>query len=346
MKTTRRHDIEKLESRRYLTVTASVTDGDLMVQGQADGTVEIRAIDEGKFLVTDNGNEVATLEGVSDDIRIKLDTEGTDTNDKVTVDLAGQAVDQVFVELGNGDNEFELQGGTVRGMLRYLGGAGDDGLTIDADVIVEGPVVAQLRSGNDRLDVAGQLQRELLVFAGSGDDAVQLTEDCRVEGSVYLVLGDGQNIATVAGEINGSLVCHGGAGDDSVTLSDSALVRRSVHLALGEGDNTVELAGTVLGNVQYCGGDGSDTVTIASGAAVAGNVTLRLGDGTNTVDHAGTSPVIYACRAPTRTIPSQSRRTPLWVGPPNCTWEMWHRRNTVAATVGPARRDGSHQRFA
>ena len=42
MKRTRRHDIEKLENRRYLTVTASVTDGDLKVQGQADGQVEIR----------------------------------------------------------------------------------------------------------------------------------------------------------------------------------------------------------------------------------------------------------------------------------------------------------------
>ena len=105
---------------------------------------------------------MATLEGISDDIWIKLDTAGTDTNDKVIVDLAGQAVDQVFVELGNGDNEFELRGGTVHGVLRYLGGSGDDGLTIDADVIIEGPVVAQLRSGNDRLDMAGQLQRDVV----------------------------------------------------------------------------------------------------------------------------------------------------------------------------------------
>jgi hypothetical protein len=288
VKTSRRYEIEKLESREYLSVTATVTtDGDLVVEGQAVGPVEIRAIEQDKFVVTDNGDVVATLEGVNDDIHIRLDTVDTVAN-TVIVDLTevltGQAVDRVFVELGNGDNTFELRGGTVRGMLRYLGGAGVDKLTI-ADTTIEGPVVAQLRSGNDSIVIAGQLQRQLLVFAGSGDDVVEMTEDCGVEGNVYLELGDGQNRATVAGEIGGHLFCYGGAGDDSVELL--ALVERGVNIALGDGANTLDLAGILLGNVQYYGGNGSDVVTIASDAAVAGDVSLCLGTGTNSVDHSG-----------------------------------------------------------
>ena len=78
MKAERLHSIERLENRVYLTVTASVSDGDLVVEGQADGAVEITAVEEGKFVVTDNGVEVATLEGVNDDIMIKLDADGTE----------------------------------------------------------------------------------------------------------------------------------------------------------------------------------------------------------------------------------------------------------------------------
>jgi len=88
--------IGQLESRLCLTVT-----------------VEIAAVDQGTFQVFNNGGVVDTTEGVTDDIRIEPDAEDGAADDHVTLDLAGQAVDRVVVDLGDGDNSFPLQGGTV-----------------------------------------------------------------------------------------------------------------------------------------------------------------------------------------------------------------------------------------
>ena len=70
---------ERLEARRYLTVAADLVDGDLIIDGQADGAVEIAALEAGQFQVTDNGVVVGTLDGVTDDIRINLDADATET---------------------------------------------------------------------------------------------------------------------------------------------------------------------------------------------------------------------------------------------------------------------------
>jgi hypothetical protein len=122
---------EPLENRLCLSVTATVSDGDLIVEGDADGAVEIVAVSEGAFRVTDNGVVIAdetTLVGVDDDINIKLEETIDGANDTVTVDLAGQTVDKVYADLGDGDNSFELLAGTASG-LTYRGGDGLDSVS-------------------------------------------------------------------------------------------------------------------------------------------------------------------------------------------------------------------------
>ena len=67
---------ESLEQRLALAVTATVTDGDLVVQGDADGAVQIVAVGAGSYEVRDNGALIAdstTLTGANDDIRINID---------------------------------------------------------------------------------------------------------------------------------------------------------------------------------------------------------------------------------------------------------------------------------
>jgi hypothetical protein len=103
-----------------LAVTATVTDGDLVVEGDADGAIEIVAVSAGAYRVTDNGIVVAdetVLQGITDDIHIELEVSIGGTNDIVTVDLAGQTVDKIYADLGNGDNSFELLGGTAGGFV-------------------------------------------------------------------------------------------------------------------------------------------------------------------------------------------------------------------------------------
>src|SRR4051812_33156663 len=121
--------VEELERRACPAVTAALSnDGDLVVSGDADGPVEIVAQDADTYQVTDNGVVVGTVDGVKDDIRIKLSGTGSGADDTVTIDRAGQAVDQVMADLGAGANSLTVQGGTVHGRLRYTGGSGADTL--------------------------------------------------------------------------------------------------------------------------------------------------------------------------------------------------------------------------
>ena len=176
MKNSRRIDCEQLESRRYLSVAATVTEGDLMITGDANGTVEIRAVDEGKYEILDNGEVVTTVEGITDDIRVTLDSDGTATDDHLILSLDTQAVDDVFIQLGQGNNAFELQGGVIQGSLRYMGGPGDDAVSISADSLIEGRVIAQVKSGNNDVQILGEVGQQLIVFAGGGDDVVEIAE--------------------------------------------------------------------------------------------------------------------------------------------------------------------------
>jgi hypothetical protein len=306
-----RHQIlgrfEQLEPRRYLAVAAQVIDGDLIVDGDADGMVQITAVAEAEFHITDDGVDIATLEGVTDDIRIELDQQDAAASDHVTLDLGGQAVDRVVVDLGDGDNAFVLQNGTVGGSLKYEVGAGDDTLEIAADAVIEKSVYAHLGDGDNHVVLAGLVERNLSVKAGVGDDDVEITEESRVERDVKAYLGDGDNQLTHEGEVGRSLYVRGGVDDDTVDILADALVERSVSLSLGDGDNALVLGNgddstdestddstddsldspIVEGDLRFRSGDGDDSVEITEDATVGGDVCIQLGDGENSVTHSG-----------------------------------------------------------
>lgn len=275
---------ESLESRRCLSVSVQVTNGDLVVTGQADGAVEIVATAAGSFQVTDNGIAVGTFTGASDDIRVKLD-DPTDSGNKVTIDLAGQTVDQVVVRLGDGDNAATVQGGTA-GSVRYVGGAGDDNLTLAAGATVTKSLSAYLGDGNNSLLVAGQVGREVVVRTGDGDDSLSIAAGGSVGRQVYAALGDGNNTTTIGGAIGG-LDLKGGLDDDTLDVLAGASVERSIFMRAGDGNNRLTLAGAVGGNVLYRGGDGNDAIEITADATVGHNVNARLGEGDNTFNDAG-----------------------------------------------------------
>ena len=103
-------DFQKFEDRICLTVAAGVTDtGSLFVRGMADGPVEVVAVGENSFKVTDDGAEIGTFEGVDHNISIKWDQRpDVVSNDVVHVHLRNQVVDNVLADLGHGDNEFKI----------------------------------------------------------------------------------------------------------------------------------------------------------------------------------------------------------------------------------------------
>jgi hypothetical protein len=284
----KRRKFEVLENRFCLAVTAMVTDGgDLIVEGDADGAVKIVAVSEGTFRVTDNGVVIAdetTLQGVTDDIRIRLDTDAEDNNDVVTIDLAGQSVDRVYANLGDGDNSFELTGGTAHGLV-YRGGDDNDGVALGGTI--ESRALVSLGDGDNDLMVTGEVG-SLAVCGGDGADMVAIAATAILSRSVSTKLGGGDNSFTHNGTIEGRLLVSARDGADTVSVAEGATIGGTAKIALGDGDNSTTVAGTIDGNLAYHGGDGNDSVTLAETASIADSFHARLGEGDNSVTHAGT----------------------------------------------------------
>ena len=162
----RRSRFESLEKRLALAVTAAVTDGDLVISGDADGAVEIVAVGTGNYEVRDNGVLIAdstTLTGVTDDIKINIDaTAGADNT--VTLDLTGQTVDQVYANLGNGANSLQVTNGNATSFV-YAGGSGAD--TVELNTPVSGNANVKLGNGDNSLTVNSSVG-SLRVRGGTG----------------------------------------------------------------------------------------------------------------------------------------------------------------------------------
>lgn len=277
--------IESLEHRLALAVTAAVSDGDLIVRGDADGTVEIVAVGAGAYQVTDNGNVIAdgtTLLGVTDDIRIDIDASAAADN-TVVLNLVGQTVDRVYADLGDGDNSLQMIGGTAARFV-YHGGAGVD--NVDLGTAITGSATVRLGAGDNNLTVSGNLGR-LSVQGRDGADNVTVAASATIARSAMVHLGGGDNTFTLEGNVDGHLAVMASSGTDNVTLAEGSSVGQHVMLALGAGINTATVAGTIDGSLGYEGRDGNDSLTIASTAEVVDHVFARLGEGDNTVAHNG-----------------------------------------------------------
>src|SRR5438094_10673805 len=92
--------LERLEGRYCLTVAAAVTDGKLVVTGDADGAVTITAVDATTYKMTDNGADVATADNVTGSIRLGLDATAGQ-NESVPIDRGGQALDRITSNRGH-----------------------------------------------------------------------------------------------------------------------------------------------------------------------------------------------------------------------------------------------------
>jgi len=179
----RRSRFESLEKRLALAVTATVSAGDLIVQGDAAGPVEITSVGTGNFEVRDNGVLIAdstTLTGVNDDIQIKLDqTAGADNT--VTLNLGTQTVDQVSANLGNGANTFAVAGGNAAS-LNYQGGAGADTVTLTTPF--SGNANVRLGNGANSLTVNSNVGN-LEVKGGSDADTVTIAATSTAAHNVF-----------------------------------------------------------------------------------------------------------------------------------------------------------------
>jgi hypothetical protein len=221
-----------------------VDNGDLLIEGDAVGAIEIVDLGDGTLQVTqhaaaeDGGDLVQIFDGVNDDIRIAVDSGEVDFADAIAIDLSANSValDRIYADLGSGDNSLSLVGGAIGG--------------------------------------------NFVVKTGNGDDAISIAEGVSIQGGVYLALRDGDNTTTLGGKISRDLAISGGVDDDTITLLAESLVGRSVAISAGAGTNSVVVAGTIAGNLHVVSSNSDDTVDISSEATIVGTTNLGLGQQT------------------------------------------------------------------
>ena len=320
MKQRKLNQYESLENRICLTVSAAVTDaGNLLVSGDADGPVEIRALGDGAFSVTD-GDSVEEVTGVTGGIHLRItDAEPVDdgggdgggdggdgtpveptatltdeippadpaNEDSVVIDLGGESVERIFASLGSGDNSLVIQNGSVLQSLAYRGGPHDDSLVLAEGATVGGHMGARMGHGDNGVRVAGDVDGSVHVRSGSGDDSVQIGTEATVGRRVSARLGSGDNTLVHSGDIGGSLRVAAGDGDDTVGVREGATVGRSLVARLGAGNNDLGIAGTVDAFFRYYGRDGEDTVRVGETGSVGRSAFVRLGTGDNTLGISG-----------------------------------------------------------
>ena len=273
----------KLEDRMLLAVGAQLVHGNLFVHGISEGAVEIQAIDQTTFEVTEGGQPVATIEDVTGGIRVLMghgQTPGSG-NDHVAIDLAGTRVHHINANLGVGENSMVIRDGTVKHKVLYRGYGGTDNLSLSEDTTVRDWVFARLGHGDNNFNNNGTILGGLSVGAGSGADNVHQGETARVRGDSFMKLRHGDNFVRQNGDLGGGLFVAAGHDADRVNIGHEAYINHGTFLFLGHGENTVNHAGNINGRFSYLGFSGNDEVNFHEDARIGKRTRVFLGGGDN-----------------------------------------------------------------
>lgn len=235
--------VESLESRLLLAgnINAVVTaGGDLRVTGDsASNDVVIHATGtagelylEGLNGTTVNGQSSITLNGISDDIRVRL--RGGDDQILLTGALddgstasAIDFVDDIIVNSGGGDDIVYVDGVVDAGHISVVTGSGDD--AVGFFLTRSESLYTATGGGNDVVGFTGAnvVERWTRVVTGGGNDIVIVAGDSsgflssRFGGVFSVGLGGGSDmLAFDGGRFEGGSIVNGGPGIDTVQTSD------------------------------------------------------------------------------------------------------------------------------
>ncbi len=282
--------LETLEDRSVPAVTASVTNGSLIIKGDsaAASQLTITASDTNSdgvadtFQVVDGSTTVGTFSNVTRDVILRL----SDNDDTVAIDLGGLSTPRgIQANLGDGANTLTIDNGTVKGSLSVLGGADTDTVTLGgtaaltvngsaafdlgdaaddvlhlADATVNGNLAAYF-ANTVTLDAASTVGRSVYILGGTGGNTV--TVDGSVQGNVIFASAFGTtagNTFTLTGTVDGNVAFYGSNQADTVNVSGS--VGGSLLAFLAGGDDTADISGTVTNSLSLDGGTGNDTMTL------------------------------------------------------------------------------------
>jgi len=289
-------EIDATEVTTELTLTQA-EDADLtVVAGSGGTTVEFIATTAEVTFVAEGGDNTVNGDTVTSGTLAVITGDG---DDSVSIDdIAAEG--QVSLELGNGDNEFEIKAGiAANSEVSVTMGDGDDTLTITGDADAEGTLVVDMGDGENTLDLSGgadvsagtDISGVTVIDIGSaGDDAEG--EGFDAEDVTAIVNGDlldGQSIEILANGLSaedqldsmlGVVVDAEGAYDFSkLQLSggiDDAV--GGLYISFTDAED-IDLRGSVGGD--YIDAEGGDvTIKVLAGDSVASSeVTIADAEG-------------------------------------------------------------------
>jgi len=191
---------------------------------------------------------------------------GGEGDDVLLIEDQKAALGRVEIDLGPGDDRFELGEDAVVGALVLAGGEGDDVLRFGPFAVVHGDLELDLGDGANRVDWLGGSVHGALVLTGGAEVDAITCDNLALTGFVRLASGAGDD-EVLLGSVRPStgLPCVPGA----LVLVDA-----------GDGDDTLALSGASelpAGLLVRCG-NGRDALAL-EGASVPGRCTLELGPG-------------------------------------------------------------------
>ena len=265
--------------------------GDYILRQTGVGSVDANLNDNndvgGDFVIDTTGP--TTVDAGFDRIGGDLIAMTGDSDDSVTFNADGAADGvadiggEVNLDVGAGDDTFELTDANVRGRANLQAGTGGDTATL-RDVTVGGNagVNATGEGGSDTLDFENvQVGGILNALTGDADDTVTL-EGVSADRLNARLNGGDDMLELTDGTFRGTLNLQAGAGGDTVTVRETSAGGNVGLNATGEGAaDTVTFENVSAGNLMtILTGAGGDTVTLSGLSARRLNARVGAGDDT------------------------------------------------------------------
>ncbi|WP_254507498.1 hypothetical protein [Anatilimnocola floriformis] len=286
------------------------------------GNVLAYALGPNLYIYGDNLSNEVRIEGVVAGT-VEVTGVGTSVNGIANGQIVPKGIQNIFMEMGNGDDSATFVLTNITGMLRFNGSNGNDSLTFgedNGDSNSFGSVAATMGAGNDAinvddgsftarqsfvalngdgnnvtdLDPTVSLTLGLVsITGGSGSDFIDLGDTLVNTGYITVNSGDGDNDFFIDGNttINGGITVIGGSGPDNFEPGDFGFnpqltVNGSIVASLGNGTNFIEFASDnvdVTGLISVTGGSGIDTFDFDTLTFDVYAISLSLGAGDNEV---------------------------------------------------------------
>lgn len=272
-----RYAYQVLEPRKMLAgdVTATVNDGLLQIIGDAEGN---------EIIVAGRPDGTATVFAIGD----------TTINGSSDPFVVSTSLDDVDVQLNQGDDNATIQGLVLSQSLRVRTNAGDDTTFVHHIEVQRFEQFAG--DGNDTLEFNNVYSLGSILISGeNNDDVVSITN---MAAGTNATLQTGNGVDTVAIDnlgVKNTINLNTGDAGDQVIMTGRVYGYRA-NLLLEQGNDSLNIlpatsseTALFLRRLNIQGGDGDDSISMDASVTSSRKTTVGGGDGTDSIEQAGAS---------------------------------------------------------